>query len=58
MTTSKAQECVDAAGRLAAVMNDLQADTTLLDVLEWCIEANVGLTRDTALAQSALELLD
>jgi hypothetical protein len=51
---TKLQDHIDSAGRLAAIISDLSVDTTPLDVLTWCAEANIGLARETKLNIEAL----
>jgi hypothetical protein len=51
---TKLQDHIDSAGRLAAIISDLSVDTTPLDVLTWCAEANIGLARETKLNLEAL----
>lgn len=57
MATSKAQDCADSAGRLAAYITEQFIEIELLDVLTLCAEANVGLYRDTEIAAEGLNLL-
>ena len=51
---TKLQDHIDSAGRLAAIISDLSVDTTPLDVLTWCAEANIALSRETKLNIEAL----
>jgi hypothetical protein len=51
---TKLQDHIDSASRLAAIISDLSVDTTPLDVLTWCAEANIGLARETKLNLEAL----
>jgi hypothetical protein len=51
---TKLQDHIDSAGRLAAIISELAVDTTPEDVLTWCAEANIALSRDTKLNLEAL----
>jgi hypothetical protein len=57
MSTSSAQDCIDSAGRLAAMIDTLATPCTLIDVLMWCDMANVQLSRSTTAASEAIGLL-
>lgn len=57
MSTTKAQDCVDSAGRLAAFINEQVGECHLLDVLTWCVEANVALSKDTTTALEACQIV-
>lgn len=57
MTMNKVQDCIDSAGRLAAYLSELYADIEHADVLMICAQANVGLTHDTRLAETAYQQL-
>ena len=57
MSTTKAQDCIDSAGRLAAFINDQFVDIHHIDILTLCAEANVGLYRDTEIAGVAIQQL-
>ena len=57
MSTSQTQDCIDSAGRLTAFLNEQLADCTVLDLLTWCVEANVCLSRDTTTAAEGLTQL-
>ncbi len=53
------QQHIDAAGRLACIINELSDDSIYqIDVLEWCAEVNIVLANDTKTAQAALDLID
>lgn len=57
MSTTKAQDCIDSAGRLTAYLHDNFGEIEHLDVLTLCAEANVGLYRDTEIANEAITQL-
>jgi len=57
MSTSSAQDCIDSAGRLAAMIDTLATPCTLIDVLMWADMANVQLSRSTTAASEAIALL-
>jgi len=55
MSKPTTQNHIDAAGRLAGIMNDLSDDTiTQLDVLQWCVETNTLLGNDVHTPRAAL----
>ena len=51
--TTKTQQHIDAAGRLAALIDHMSVPCELLDVLAWCSEANVVLANDAKVPQAA-----
>jgi hypothetical protein len=57
MSTSSAQDCIDSAGRLAAMIDTLATPCTLIDLLMWADMANVQLSRSTTAASEAIGLL-
>lgn len=57
MSTTKAQDCVDSAGRLAAFINEQVGECDPLDLLTWCVETNVALSRDNTTAAEGIQLL-
>ena len=57
MSTSSAQDCIDSAGRLAAMIDSLATPCGAIDVLMWADMANVQLSRSTTAASEAISLL-
>lgn len=56
--TTKVQQHVDCAGRLAAIISHLGHDCELVDVLAWASEANVAMANDVKVpAQALIELM-
>ena len=53
-SVNKVQDCIDSAGRLAAFIDELYGECTLIDILTICADANVGLYRDVRISDEAL----